>query len=514
LDHYRQRFRHILVDEFQDTNAIQYAWIRLLAGDGGNLFIVGDDDQSIYGWRGARIENIHRVQKDFPGTRLVRLEQNYRSTGTILAAANALISHNHERLGKKLWTSGEDGEPIIVYSAFNEQDEARFVIERIREWSEQGNPRREAAVLYRSNAQSRLFEEALMAYGIPYRVYGGQRFFERAEIKDALAYLRLMENRSDDAAFERVVNTPTRGIGDRTMQAVRDHARERGLSLWDAAAELINEKMLTARAGNALLTFLKLIDALVADCGGGELREQVQHVIHASGLMDMYAQEKGEKGQARVENLDELVNAARGFEPPEMEEELPPLAAFLAHAALEAGEGQAEAWEDCVQLMTLHSAKGLEFQLVFLSGLEEGLFPHQRSADETGRMEEERRLCYVGMTRARRQLYITYAESRRLHGSDTYPLPSRFLREIPAELTREVRPRASVTRPVYQPPEHTLSRDDSAALHLGQQVRHPKFGDGIVLSYEGAGRSARVQVNFESVGSKWLVVDYANLEAI
>jgi len=514
LDHYRQRFRHILVDEFQDTNAIQYAWIRLLAGDGGNLFIVGDDDQSIYGWRGARIENIHRVQKDFPGTRLVRLEQNYRSTGTILAAANALISHNHERLGKKLWTSGEDGEPIIVYSAFNEQDEARFVIERIREWSEQGSPRREAAVLYRSNAQSRLFEEALMAYGIPYRVYGGQRFFERAEIKDALAYLRLMENRSDDAAFERVVNTPTRGIGDRTVQAVRDHARERSLSLWGAASELINEKLLAARAGNALLAFLKLIDALGADCGGTELREQVQHVIHASGLMDMYAQEKSEKGQARVENLDELVNAARGFEPPEMEDELPPLAAFLAHAALEAGEGQAEAWEDCVQLMTLHSAKGLEFQLVFLCGLEEGLFPHQRSADETGRMEEERRLCYVGMTRARRQLYITYAESRRLHGSDTYPLPSRFLREIPADLTREVRPRASVTRPVYQPPDHTLSHDDSTAMHLGQQVRHPKFGDGIVLSYEGAGRSARVQVNFESVGSKWLVVDYANLEAI
>jgi DNA helicase-2/ATP-dependent DNA helicase PcrA len=514
LAHYRERFGQVLVDEFQDTNAIQYAWVRMLAGERGNVFVVGDDDQSIYGWRGARIENIHRFQQDFPGTRVIRLEQNYRSTGTILSAANALIAHNQARLGKDLWTSGEQGEHITLYAAFNEMDEARFVVDRIRDWIEQGNARSDAAVLYRSNAQSRVFEEALMTFGIPYRVYGGLRFFERAEIKDALGYLRLLENPADDAAFERVVNTPPRGIGERSLAAVRHAARERGLSLWDATSAVVAERTLMARATNALAAFQELIKSLGEACAGLELHEQVGHAIQASGLLDHYRKDKGEKGEARVENLEELVNAARGFEPQEGDEAMAPLAAFLAHAALEAGEGQAGPWEDCVQLMTLHSAKGLEFPLVFLCGLEEGLFPHQRSAEEPGRLEEERRLCYVGMTRARRQLFISYAESRRLHGMDNFPMPSRFIREIPAELVQEVRPRAAVTRPVFQPGTPVSAAGAPEGLRLGQRVRHARFGEGVVLNYEGQGHSARVQVNFEDTGSKWLVVDYANLEPV
>ncbi|MEJ2382288.1 MAG: DNA helicase II [Gammaproteobacteria bacterium] len=514
LAHYRERFGQVLVDEFQDTNAIQYAWVRMLAGERGNVFVVGDDDQSIYGWRGARIENIHRFQQDFPGTRVIRLEQNYRSTGTILSAANALIAHNQARLGKDLWTSGEQGEHITLYAAFNEMDEARFVVDRIRDWVEQGNARSDVAVLYRSNAQSRVFEEALMTFGIPYRVYGGLRFFERAEIKDALGYLRLLENPADDAAFERVVNTPARGIGERSLAAVRHAARERGLSLWDATSVVVAERTLMARAINALAAFQELIKSLGGACAALELHEQVGHVIQASGLLDHYRKDKGEKAEARVENLEELVNAARGFEPQEGDEAMTPLAAFLAHAALEAGEGQAGPWEDCVQLMTLHSAKGLEFPLVFLCGLEEGLFPHQRSAEEPGRLEEERRLCYVGMTRARRQLFISYAESRRLHGMDNYPMPSRFIREIPAELVQEVRPRAAVTRPVFQPGTPVAAAGAPDGLRLGQRVRHARFGEGVVLNYEGQGHSARVQVNFEDAGSKWLVVDYANLEPV
>ncbi len=512
LNHYRERFRHILVDEFQDTNAIQYAWVRMLAGGHGNAFVVGDDDQSIYGWRGAKIENIHRFQRDFAAAQLVRLEQNYRSTGVILAAANALIAHNQGRLGKELWTSGERGTPITLYSGFNELDEARFVVDRIQQWVEQGHSRRENAILYRSNAQSRVFEETLMAMGMPYRVYGGQRFFERAEIRDALAYLRLLENRDDDAAFERVVNTPARGIGERTMNAVRQVARERNVSLWLAATVVVGDRQLSARAVNALTAFQSLIESLRLD-GGGILYEQVTHVIEHSGLLAHFRKEKGEKGEARVENLEELVNAARSFDwEAEETEQLSPLAAFLAHAALEAGEGQADAWEDCVQLMTLHSAKGLEFPVVFLCGLEEGLFPHQRSVEDPARLEEERRLCYVGLTRARQYLYLSYAESRRLHGSDSYPLPSRFLREIPAELMQDVRPRASVTRPLATPAAAPPATRDG--LQLGQRVCHARFGEGVILKYEGQGHAARVQVNFEAAGSKWLVVDYANLQAV
>ncbi|HKJ77776.1 MAG TPA: DNA helicase II [Gammaproteobacteria bacterium] len=514
--HYRGRFRHLLVDEFQDTNAIQYAWLRLLAGDEGRVFAVGDDDQSIYGWRGAKVENLHKFQKDFPDVQLVRLERNYRSTGTILSAANALIAHNAGRLGKELWTEDGEGEPIRLYGAFNELEEARFVVERIEEWVEEGHRRDAVGILYRSNAQSRVLEEALMRAGIPYRVYGGQRFFERAEIKDALAYLRLVFHRDEDAAFERVVNTPTRGVGDRTVQAVRERARDEGISLWQAAGRIVEEKALAARAGNALAAFRDLIERLAADSEGLELHERVRHVIDGSGLIEHFKKEKGEKGQARIENLDELVAAARQFEmedDPALEEAPEELAAFLAHAALEAGEGQAPEDEDCVQLMTLHTAKGLEFSLVFLTGMEEGLFPHRMSLEEPGRLEEERRLAYVGMTRAMRRLYLTHAEVRRLYGQEHTTRPSRFIHEIPDDHLEELRLRGSVSSPAFhgRAAAPVVEEGEGAAFQLGQPVRHPKFGEGIVLQCEGQGAQARVQVRFD-VGTKWLVLAYANLQ--
>ncbi|OGT18904.1 MAG: DNA helicase II [Gammaproteobacteria bacterium RBG_16_57_12] len=513
LQHYRQRFRHLLVDEFQDTNAIQYAWLRLLGGGDNCLFIVGDDDQSIYGWRGARIENIHHFTRDYPGSRIIRLEQNYRSTGNILAAANALIDRNSGRLGKTLWSEDKQGEPLRVYSAFNELDEARFVVQRIQHWVEQGGKRRETAILYRSNAQSRVLEEALLQAGMPYRVYGGLRFFERAEIKDALAYLRLLANRHDDASFERVVNTPTRGIGQRSVELVRDQARQQGVTLWQAAQDILQQGQLPARAGQALAAFIKLIDQMAEATGALPLHEQVDHMLSASTLLTHYQQEKGERGRARVENLEELVTAARYFEPDETEE-LDRLSAFLAHAALEAGDGQAEAGEDCVQLMTLHSAKGLEFPLVFLCGLEEGLFPHQMSIEEPGRLEEERRLCYVGITRAMRELYITHAETRRLHGKETYPRPSRFISEIPTELLHEVRIRGTVSQPIFRGSAAIEYAPPGSGLRLGQRVEHAKFGEGVVLGLEGSGTSARIQVNFARGGNKWLMVAYANLQPL
>ena len=518
LKHYRQRFRHVLVDEFQDTNTIQYAWVRLLAttpssSNGAQIFIVGDDDQAIYGWRGARVENIHTFKNDFPGTQVIRLEQNYRSTGTILAAANALIANNDDRLGKNLWTSGSDGEPIHLYSAFNEQDEARYVVERIRDWVNKGYARSDIAVLYRSNAQSRVFEEQLIAEGVPYRVYGGLRFFERAEIKDALAYMRLVNNRHDDPSFERVVNQPTRGIGNKTIEQIRETAKLMDLSMWQAASAMVDSSEMTARAKNALLGFLQLVTGMSKDVNGLALHEQVEHVIHQSGLMDHYGKEKGEKAEARVENLEELVSAAKGFEfHNEDELDMDVLTAFLTHAALEAGEGQAEAWEDCVQLMTLHSAKGLEFPLVFICGMEDGLFPHQRSSEEAGRLQEERRLCYVGITRAREQLVLTYAERRRLYGKDHYPMPSVFIGEIPSQYIEDVRPKVSISSSMGYQPKKVAAMD--SGLNIGQRVLHQKFGEGIVLNYEGQGSHARVEVNFDHAGSKWLVLSYANLQAI
>lgn len=514
LSHYRRRFRHLLVDEFQDTNAIQYAWLRLLAGDEGVPFVVGDDDQSIYRWRGARVEHIHRFQKDFPGTSVVKLEQNYRSTATILNAANAVIANNNARLGKNLWTEGAAGESIKVYAAYNERDESDFVIGRLRDWIDQGNLRANAAILYRSNAQSRVLEEGLINARIPYRVYGGLRFFERAEIKDTLAYLRLISNRHDDSSFERVVNRPTRGIGARTVEIMRAYARANSCPMWRAAGAVASDE-LNGRAANSTRAFLNLIETLSRDTAALDLHEQVDHVIHASGLIDFFKKDKGEKGETRVENLLELVSAARSFEP-DPAEEMSHLDEFLSHAALESGEGQADAWEDCVQLMTMHSAKGLEFPLVFMTGMEDGLFPHQRSIADPSGLEEERRLCYVGITRAKQNLYISYAEQRRLHGMDNFAQPSRFIAEIPDEYVEEIRPRVQVSRPMRSPgrSKRPIAPGAELGVRLGQRVRHGKFGDGVILNCEGQGAHARVEVNFETAGTKWLVLSYANLEMV
>ena len=506
LAHYRRRFRHVLVDEFQDTNAIQYGWLKLLVGKEGYPFVVGDDDQSIYRWRGARVENLHQFRRDYPGALLCRLEQNYRSTASILAAANGLISHNSGRLGKNLWTQGSKGDPIRVYAAFNERDEAEFVSHRIRDWVAHGGSRSDIAILYRSNAQSRVFEEAFISGRIPYKVYGGLRFFERAEIKDALAYLRLISNRSDDASFERVVNLPTRGIGAKSLDSIREYAKGAGSTLWEAAAACIGDE-LGPKASQALRGFMTLVERLDHDIRSLPLHEQVDHVLKSSGLVDFYKREKADRGEARVENLDELVSAARGFTPEGAEGELPPLEAFLAHAVLESGEGQGGAWEDCVQMMTLHTAKGLEFPMVFLCGMEEGLFPHQRSLNDLDGLEEERRLCYVGMTRAMKQLFLTYAEQRRLHGMDSYCAPSRFIKETPEDLIEEIRPRVQVARPIAVG-RFRVEEPAIAGVRLGSRVRHGKFGEGVILNVEGNGAHARVQVNFETQGTKWLMVQY------
>jgi DNA helicase-2/ATP-dependent DNA helicase PcrA len=571
LAHYRERYRHLLIDEFQDTNTLQYAWIRVLAGNSGQVFVVGDDDQAIYGWRGARVENVQHFLRDFPNAKTIRLEQNYRSTANILGAANAVIAHNPSRLGKQLWTADGSGDPIEVYAAYNEQDEARFVIERIREYIKTDHAASDVAILYRSNAQSRNFEEQLVQNNIAYRVYGGQRFFDRAEIKDALAYLRLIANRHDDAAFERVVNTPPRGIGDRTIDLLRARARREDTSMWEAVLGELTDSSLAGRAKNALRAFLELIEGLARDClapaaeiqegktaaamtqealgpglrrddgeGGpgpagvagsapikdeqGQpaavdeplpLAEQMDHAIVRSGLRDYHEKDKT-SAESRLENLDELINVASRFArtSEDLEAGLSELAAFLSHAALEAGETQGEAWQDCVQLMTLHSAKGLEFPLVFLVGLEDGLFPSHKSVEEPGRLEEERRLAYVGITRARRHLVLCYAETRRMHGMEMYGRPSRFLGEIPSNLLHEVRPRVQVSRPLPMSSRHGSFETEAPPLKLGQRVSHANFGDGVVVDYEGSGAHTRVQVNFENSGQKWLVLAYANLSQV
>lgn len=514
LAHYQQRFSQILVDEFQDTNTIQYAWIRVLAGQTGHLFIVGDDDQSIYGWRGAKIENIQKFHKDYPDASTVRLEQNYRSTGNILAVANAVIANNSERLGKELWTEDADGEPIQLYNAYNERDEAAYLVQEVRNWTNQGGQRSDVAVLYRSNAQSRVIEEALMQSAVPYRVYGGLRFFERAEIKDVLSYLRLISNRRDDAAFERVVNTPTRGIGAATLTQLRQYARETNQTMWQSAVDFLQQKILPARAANALSAFLTLIDSLTPEDDTMSLHELTALVIDESGLRTHFAKDKTEKGQGRIENMDELINASREFMRADDEEEMPLLDAFLAHAALEAGENQGDQWQDCVQLMTLHSAKGLEFPIVFMVGMEEGLFPGQKSADDPLRLAEERRLCYVGMTRARKTLYLLYTESRYLYGQEMHPRPSRFLSEIPAERVHQVRsPQNMAASGLTALASRSQSADDNG-FRTGQQVMHQKFGQGVIIDTEGNGSHARVHVNFKQAGSKWLVLAYAKLETL
>ncbi|WP_028387956.1 DNA helicase II [Legionella fairfieldensis] len=513
LAHYRQRFQAILVDEFQDTNTIQYAWIRLLAGEHASVMAVGDDDQSIYGWRGAKVENIQQFSRDFKNTQIIRLEQNYRSTSTILDAANALITNNNSRMGKELWTAGAAGEKIMVYSAFNELEEARFVSERIRVEINHGYNADEIAVLYRSNAQSRVLEEALLRAGVAYRIHGGVRFFERAEIKDTLAYLRLLANPEDDTAFERVINFPTRGIGEKTLDEVRHHAKTEQISLWQAAKLVLQRELLPQRATVALIRFIELIEKLQQQTVSMDLEEQIATVIEHSGLYAHFAKIKGDKSESRLDNLQELVNAAKQFRYEQDEEDnLPLLVAFLAHASLEAGEMQAAEHERYVHLMTLHAAKGLEFPVIFLVGMEEGVFPGKQSIEEPGRLEEERRLCYVGMTRAMKKLILSYAEIRRQYGREEYHRPSRFLRELPPDLLDEIRVKARFQTPVAQKTIPSAAKD--AGLRLGQSVSHTKFGQGIVLAVEGAGAHTRVQVKFATEGSKWLVLAYANLTVL
>ena len=523
--HYQGRFRHVLVDEFQDTNVLQYRWLKLLAGGGANLFCVGDDDQSIYAFRGAEVGNMRDFEREFRVDNVIRLEQNYRSHGNILDAANAIIKNNAARLGKNLWTDAGSGEPIRVYEAFNDTEEARWIVEEIKLLAAEGLARREMALLYRSNAQSRVLEHALFSAGLPYRVYGGLRFFERQEVKHALAYLRLIANADDDGAFLRVVNFPARGIGARTVEQLQDAAKAEKVSLHD-----------TARKGGKAAAFAALVDRLKAACDGLTLPETVEQVLEVSGLRAHYQTEK--EGQDRLANLDELVNAAENFVAEEgnvdAEGEVSgELAAFLAHASLEAGEHQAGEGDDALQLMTVHSAKGLEFDVVFISGLEEGLFPHENSVREDKGLEEERRLMYVAVTRARKRLYLSHAQTRMLHGQTRYNLPSRFFDEIPEGLLKWLTPKlarghaavsggltfAPPRRPAWAAPApaavmRRTAEKEAGGFRIGQNVAHAKFGQGVIVNAEGAGSDARVQVNFGREGVKWLALSVAKLTAV
>lgn len=511
LAHYQGRFQAILVDEFQDTNAIQYAWIRLLAGEQTAITVVGDDDQSIYGWRGAKVENIHRFSTDFPDTHIIRLEQNYRSTEMILRAANALIDHNTARMGKELWTKENTGEKILVYKAFNELDEARFIVERIRLLMDKGHTASEMAILYRSNVQSRVIEEALLRYGIAYRIYGGVRFFERAEIKDALAYLRLIMNHNDDASFERIVNFPHRGIGEKTLESLRDAAKNGSISLWDAGVGLLKTESLPARSAKALSEFIGLIEQLTVNVASLTLEKQVELVVQQSGIYAHYQHAKEERSESRIENLQELVGAAKHYHV-DPESEMPTLLAFLSHASMEAGEMQANVYDDFVQLMTFHAAKGLEFPFVFMVGIEEGVFPSRQSVEDPAKLEEERRLCYVGMTRAMQRLFLTYAEIRRLYGREEYHRASRFLREIPEDCVELIGVKAHyATKKSFENSFSPRITEEIPGYKLGQSVQHAKFGTGVIVAFEGSGEHQRVQVNFKANGLKWLVLAYANL---
>jgi DNA helicase-2/ATP-dependent DNA helicase PcrA len=515
LNHYQRRFSHILVDEFQDTNEVQYQFLRLLADGGANFMSVGDDDQSIYGWRGAKSENINRFTTDYKDTEIVRLEQNYRSTSVILNAANSVIKNNQGRMGKELWTDQKEGEPISIYSAYNEDDEARYVVGSIQNWINQGRSLDEVAILYRSNAQSRVLEEAILRESLPYKIYGGLRFYERAEIKNAMSYLRLIFGREDDAAFERVINIPPRGIGAKTIDIIRAKAAEKSISLWKSCEELIDIEGLTPRASQSIQGFMSSFDSLEEETKDLQLRDIVDIAIERSGLIPYHKKEAGEKGRTRVENLSELVGAARDFEPDSFEElEESALKMFIDHAALDAGETQASEHESAIQLMTLHSAKGLEFPLVFITGFEEGLFPHKLSIEDPNQLQEERRLCYVGVTRSMEKLFVTHAEMRNLYGSESFNPVSRFLREIPEELTVEVRTGGNVPRRSKYVPKRPSGEVPDTEFKLGQRVLHEAFGEGIILNYEGQGVNARVEVNFDNSKTKWLMVSYAKLKQI
>ncbi|MGZ5174296.1 MAG: DNA helicase II [Burkholderiales bacterium] len=524
-EHYRNRFKHILVDEFQDTNRLQYRWLQLLAGADNTIFAVGDDDQSIYAFRGANTANMQHLQRDFHVDRVIKLEQNYRSHAHILDAANALISHNRKRLGKNLWTAESKGEALRVYEAGTDLDEASYIVQEVKGLRGDGVSLGEIALLYRSNAQSRVLEHALFNASLPYKVYGGLRFFERQEIKHALAYLRLVANAEDDGAFLRIVNFPTRGVGARSVEQIQDVSRERGITLWAAACA----NTLSGKASSSIASFVKLIENMRQATAGLPLPEVIEHVVDASGLKQHYQSEK--EGADRLENLAELINAAATFiaerdvQPiAEGEEEADDLTAFLAHAALEAGEHQALAGADALQLMTVHSAKGLEFHSVFISGLEEGLFPHENSSTEADGLEEERRLMYVALTRARRRLYLTYAQSRMLHGQTRFNVASRFFQEIPQQLMRKIKGVSRQAQPSYfggrgysgsvavQPKVDMGSIESGLPWRIGQSVVHAKFGPGVIVSSEGRGADARVQINFRNSGLKWLMLEYANLE--
>ena len=515
-DFFHRRFRHILIDEFQDTNVIQYAWLNEVASKEASITAVGDDDQSIYGWRGAKVGHLEDFKTKHKHNETIRLEQNYRSTSIILNAANALIENNQARLGKNLWTESNEGEQITLYQAFNEQDEARFVAEIIKSWMDGGELFSDSAVIYRSNAQSRAIEEALLRANIPYRIYGGLRFYDRLEIKNAISYLRIIFNPHDNPAFERSVANPTRGVGAKTLAKIRSLANKHNISYIQASSKMIDENIISGRGANGLKKFLEIILGLCGKIDDISLSEIVGSILEQSGLIQFHEKEPGEKGKTRKENLEELLSAAKNFEMSfsddktnrEITEQ------FLSNVSLDAGDRQADEFDDAVQLMTLHSAKGLEFPLVFMTGLEETLFPHGRSMESPDQLEEERRLCYVGITRAMKKLYLTYAESRRLHGNDIFNPPSRFIKEIPSECIMEIRPKASVTMPYSRNESKPMDFEDQIGIALGQKVQHPKFGQGIVLNYEGAGESARVQVNFESAGTKWLVLSFANLEVI
>lgn len=515
-DFFHRRFRHILIDEFQDTNVIQYAWLNEVASKEASITAVGDDDQSIYGWRGAKVGHLEDFKTKHKHNETIRLEQNYRSTSIILNAANALIENNQARLGKNLWTESNEGEQITLYQAFNEQDEARFVAEIIKSWMDGGELFSDSAVIYRSNAQSRAIEEALLRANIPYRIYGGLRFYDRLEIKNAISYLRIIFNPHDNPAFERSVANPTRGVGAKTLAKIRSLANKHNISYIQASSKMIDENIISGRGANGLKKFLEIILGLCGKIDDISLSEIVGSILEQSGLIQFHEKEPGEKGKTRKENLEELLSAAKNFEMSfsddktnrEITEQ------FLSNVSLDAGDRQADEFDDAVQLMTLHSAKGLEFPLVFMTGLEETLFPHGRSMESPDQLEEERRLCYVGITRAMKKLYLTYAESRRLHGNDIFNPPSRFIKEIPSECIMEIRPKASVTVPYSRNESKPMDFEDQIGIALGQKVQHPKFGQGIVLNYEGAGESARVQVNFESAGTKWLVLSFANLEVI
>ncbi len=514
---YRNKFRNILIDEFQDTNELQFKWINNLIGEATTVTAVGDDDQSIYGWRGAKIENINKFSKE-KGTSIVRLEQNYRSTQNILSAANAVIDKNSNRLGKKLWTEGNEGEKIEVYEAYNEQEEANYVAENVHMLFDGGDQYKDIAVLYRSNAQSRTIEEYLLRQNIPYIIYGGVRFYERLEIKNVLAYLRLIVNRNDNTAFERAIGAPSRGVGEKTLETIRSVANENELSLFSAVKEMLKAEKVKGKASKSLGVFVNFIESLAETINDYSSDEFVEKVINESGLIEHHMKEKGEKGKIRIENINELISAVKSFEIINKGEDLSDydsfIAAFLSSVSLDMGETQAAKTDDAVQLMTLHSAKGLEYKYVFIVGMEESLFPHSRSIENLNELEEERRLCYVGITRARKKLYLAYTEFRRLYGQDSYNPPSRFINEIPHDCLEFVRPKQTYRNSYFGSASLDSSDNSAHGYNLGDQVSHKSFGEGVILSIEGNGDSARVQVHFNSVGTKWLVMAYANLEKI